>query len=54
MALQVNGRQLLVCNCERTMEIDGDKLKAGLGGDGDLTVHAHLCRAQVETFGAED
>ncbi|MCG8560532.1 MAG: 4Fe-4S dicluster domain-containing protein [Hyphomicrobiales bacterium] len=51
MALQVNGRQLLVCNCERTMEIDGDNLKAGLGGDGDLTVHAHLCRAQVETFG---
>ncbi|MGI9385287.1 MAG: 4Fe-4S dicluster domain-containing protein [Methyloligellaceae bacterium] len=51
MALHVNGRQLLVCNCERTMEIDGDKLKACLGGDGDLTVHAHLCRAQIETFG---
>lgn len=50
MPLKVNGRRLMVCNCEGTMEIDGDKLKSCLGGDDDLTVFNHLCRAQIESF----
>ncbi|MEC9368270.1 MAG: 4Fe-4S dicluster domain-containing protein, partial [Pseudomonadota bacterium] len=53
MAFEFKGRQLLVCDCERTMEIDGARLKGCLGeGDGDVTVHSHLCRAQLPSFGA--
>lgn len=50
MALRINGRKLLVCNCERTMEIDGKKLAACFGSQDELTVHSHLCRAQVESY----
>ena len=50
MSATYQGRRLMVCNCERTMEIDGDKLAAALGADGDLRVHSHLCRNEIETF----
>ncbi len=40
---------LLVCNCQRTMEIDAARLAAGLGVPS-LTVHHELCRAQVKSF----
>lgn len=32
------------------MEIDGEKLKSCLSGEGELTVFSHLCRAQVEAY----
>jgi ferredoxin len=48
--VKVNNRRVLVCDCERTMEIDGEKLKSCLSGEGDLTVFSHLCRSQVEAF----
>ena len=46
------GNGCLVCNCERTMEIDGDKLAGALGASGPLAVHRHLCRAEIEQFEA--
>lgn len=50
MTFEINGRRVLVCNCERTMDIDGRRLGDCLGGDGELTVHSHLCRTQIEAF----
>lgn len=40
---------LLVCNCQRTMEIDGEKLARALGRNA-LPVHAELCRAGLSSF----
>ena len=48
--MKLGGRTLLVCNCERTMEIDGAKLAAALGGDGELRVHSHLCRSEIAAY----
>jgi ferredoxin len=41
---------LLVCNCQRTMEIDGPRLAAALGQEGALTVHTELCRSQLAAY----
>lgn len=51
MSVCVKGRRLLVCNCEKTMALDGDDLKGCLGADGELTVYSNLCRTQLESFG---
>lgn len=48
--MKLKNRNLLVCDCERTMEIDGETLKGCVGGDGDLTVFSHLCRSQIEAY----
>lgn len=40
---------LLVCNCQRTMEIDGERL-GGMLGTGALPVHTELCRAGLSNF----
>lgn len=50
MALKIKNRSLLVCNCEQTMDIDGNKLKSCLEGEGDVTVFSHLCRTQIEAY----
>ena len=42
--------RLLVCNCQRTMELDGDRLATALGLEGPLTVHRELCRAGIDAF----
>jgi ferredoxin len=42
--------RLLVCNCQRTMEIDGGKLGRSLGGETPLPVHTELCRSQLASF----
>lgn len=44
------GRKLMLCTCERTMNVDGEKLAKALGADGPVTVHDHLCRSQIERF----
>ncbi len=53
--MKLNGKQLLVCNCEGTMAVDGKALakacRAAEGADdGDLAVNTHLCRAQLNEF----
>ncbi len=52
MTAMYQGRRLMVCNCERTMEIDGEKLAAALGIDSTLKVYSHLCRTEIESFEA--
>ena len=50
MSLKVKNRRLMVCDCEKTMALDAGKLKACLGGEGELTVYSNLCRTQIESF----
>ena len=50
MSVQVKGRRLFVCDCEKTMTLDGDALAGCLGAEGELTVYSNLCRTQLESF----
>jgi ferredoxin len=50
MVFKVQNRRLMVCDCEKTMELDGKKLQACLGGEGELSVYSNLCRTQIEAF----
>ena len=43
-------RKVLVCNCEKTMQIDGKKLARALGEKEPLHVHSHLCRAEAPNY----
>jgi len=43
---------LLVCNCQKTMQIDGAGLAEALGLDAPLTVHTELCRSQLQDYQA--
>jgi len=44
--------QLLVCNCQGTMNISSKKLAAHLGLEKEPEIHTHLCRSQVDKFEA--
>ncbi|MCL4765228.1 MAG: 4Fe-4S dicluster domain-containing protein [Hyphomicrobiaceae bacterium] len=44
--------KLLVCNCQRTMEVDGARLARTLGLEGPLAVHRELCRSESASFEA--
>ena len=44
--------KLLVCNCQRTMDIDGARLAKMLGLDEPIAVHRELCRAEAPRFEA--
>lgn len=60
--MKLNGKRLLVCNCEGTMTIDGKALakacraaaaaggKADKDADAEFAVNSHLCRAQLNEF----
>jgi hypothetical protein len=49
--MKLNGYEILVCNCERTMTLDGKKLCKAAGADGDEPdVYSTLCRAEVGQF----
>ncbi len=41
---------LLVCNCQRSMHVDGVALAAALGRDGPLAVHTELCRSGLAAY----
>ncbi len=41
---------LLVCNCQRTMTMDGEALATALGRPAPLTVHTELCRGQLAAY----
>ena len=45
-----NGETILICNCERTMALDGKALCRALGAEGEPRVHTQLCRAEIESF----
>src|SRR4051794_10761224 len=44
-----NGQKILICDCERTMTLDGQTICA-LTGDGKARVHTQLCRAEIGLF----
>src|SRR5262245_61875796 len=44
--------KMLVCNCQRTMAIDGSRLAEALGDGEALVVHTELCRSQAPEFEA--
>ena len=48
----MNPRTLKVCNCNRTMKIDARGLAKALNLDEPITVHAELCRKDVQAFAA--
>lgn len=48
--MELNGRRVLVCNCEASMALDGRALADALGVDGPAPVHTQLCRAQIQAF----
>ena len=44
--------QLLICNCQKSMELDGEALGKALSRGGPLTVHRELCRSEIGKFEA--
>ena len=43
-------RTVLVCNCQRTMTLEGARLGAASGAQAALPVHSELCRSGVGAF----
>jgi ferredoxin len=52
MTAPARSQRVLVCNCQRTMEIDGRRLAEALGLPEALSVHTELCRSQMAAFEA--
>ncbi len=48
--MKINDKNVLICNCEKTMDIDGKKLCSALGNKGTLNVHSNLCRTEIDIF----
>jgi ferredoxin len=49
--MKLNGKRLLVCNCEVSMALDGKALARVCAAKGDAPeVHTQLCRAQLARF----
>jgi ferredoxin len=48
--MEVKGKQVLVCNCEVSMALDGKALAKACGAEGGEEVHTQLCRAQIDSF----
>ncbi len=48
--MRVNGRRILLCDCERTMTLDGAALAAGLGADAAPRIHTNLCRRETAAY----
>jgi hypothetical protein len=44
-------RRVLICDCERTMALDGKALAAALATD-EPAVQTQLCRGQIDAFKA--
>lgn len=48
--MKLNGYETLICNCERTMTLDGKKICKAAGGSEEPDVFSNLCRAEVGKF----
>lgn len=49
--MELKGKQVLVCNCEVSMALDGKALAKACGAEGGSgEVHTQLCRAQIDSF----
>jgi ferredoxin len=49
MSMKLEGKTVLVCNCEATMPLDGAALGAAFDAEAPR-VHTQLCRSQLESF----
>ncbi|MCI0429734.1 MAG: 4Fe-4S dicluster domain-containing protein [Rhodospirillales bacterium] len=45
-----NAHRILLCDCERSMTLDGKALCRAVAGEGDARVHTQLCRAEIAAF----
>lgn len=50
--MELNGRTVLVCDCEGSMTLDGAGLAKACGAKGAPLVNRQLCRAQIDNFRA--
>jgi ferredoxin len=48
--MELNGKNILLCNCEETMPLDGAKVARGCAAAGATSVHTHLCRREIARF----
>jgi ferredoxin len=48
--MKLNGYETLICNCERSMTLDGKKICKAAGGGDEPDVFTTLCRAEVGQF----
>ena len=51
--MKIEGKEVLLCNCEHSMPLDGKKIAkacAAAGAEGELTLASQLCRSQVQNF----
>jgi len=49
LTTEINGKSIIVCNCEQTMPLDGKALAKACGLDG-LEINSQLCRSQLGNF----
>lgn len=50
--MQLDGKHVLVCNCEKTMPLDGAALAKACGARDDAGLATQLCRAEIGRFHA--
>jgi ferredoxin len=50
--MEINGKKLLICDCEETMALDGRALARACGAADPAQVNHQLCRAQMDNFRA--
>lgn len=48
--MKINGKNILICDCEGTIPCDKKSL-ASLFGEKDMELNTHLCRSQLDNFG---
>jgi ferredoxin len=48
--MPLEDKTLKVCNCNRTMALDGKALGAALGASKPVTIHTELCRKEIAEF----
>jgi hypothetical protein len=46
---KLNGKNILLCDCEGTMNLDAKSLEKLFGG-GKVPINTHLCRVQIANF----
>ncbi len=50
--MEINGREILLCNCAGSMALDGKALAKVCGAKDAPEIASQLCRAQIDTFRA--
>lgn len=48
--MKLGGKTVLLCDCERSMPLDGKAIAKACGAEDGGTLNTQLCRAQIDTF----